>query len=517
MSNLPAVQDNDETSTHCLYMWKADSAMPYRPMYQDHGSNINGRGDNSNSTAEPNSQAGHGEEKRNNDMPVFSCFPNIPKEIRLNIWELVACGDPKTVDIWAHLKLGITSDELTWSQYVPEEYLKYMTLSQAKNVPPILHVCHEARTIGLKFYTPEVETKGAFNLPNNLDRVVTPRIWNRGFWHVASCGNGLETSSSRDGYIGLHHTDVNFIQQSNLIDYPGEIILYRFAEASFPKKVFGVPDSQPMSAYSLILSEPGILQSTRFWLTTRHVISNSLLHWMMNRKGDDWKRPNIELKVWGQPDCQLDLWDDTSPVRDYQTNEIGWTGLLSRLLQLNLTNCNLSKYHTTLSGFRHLPPTPPILQNHETAKYPNHNDTGVQVPLLPYASLYARSSIPSRLSSGNFRHSFVADLCRSPQPAQPVERSLEAADSTELHLGFLAGLEEHQSREQHEENAPKLITFTREQMGAMTREVYGMSREELIQHHDTKDLRSHVIARQVALLQWCEADDWLTKHLKENA
>ncbi|CAG8980733.1 hypothetical protein HYALB_00012931 [Hymenoscyphus albidus] len=66
-----------------------------------------------------------------------------------------------------------------------------------------------------------------------------------------------------------------------------------------------------------------------------------------------------------------------------------------------------------------------------------------------------------------------------------------------------------------EKNAPKLITFTREEMGAMTREVFNMSREQLIQHHHTMDLKSFVVARYLAVVQWREADSWLDEHLQK--
>ncbi|CAG8961873.1 hypothetical protein HYFRA_00013673 [Hymenoscyphus fraxineus] len=564
MSNLPAIQDNNKTTTHRLYMWKAESTRTCRPTYEDHGNNINGGGDNSNSTAGPNPQKGHGEEKRNNDKPVFTSFPNIPKEIRLKIWELVACGDPKTVDIWAHLKLDITSDESTWSQHIPEEYLKYMTLSKAKDVPSILHVCHEARTIGLKYYTPEVETKGAFNLPSNLDRVVTPRIWVN--WAVdtlllGTCSERLLGTQSRHYFriedfgmlhhvemvlkhlprgmatLALHHTDVNFIQQSNLIDYPGEIILYRFTEASFPKKVIGVPDSHPMSAYSLILSGPGILQSADFGLTIWHLMSDNRLHWMISQKGDDWKRPNVKLRVWGQPDHQPDLWDDTSPVPDCLTNELGWTGLLilfqtcllnntlvhnifdllcckpnSRLLQLDLANCNISKYHTTLSAFRHLPADTchRHLQSFKTTRQrniPTATTLVCRFYVLPRANLYAKFSVPSNrpLATLNILVSPTSVLCRPAQPAQPVQRSLEAPDSFELRLWLwhsnVAGSTAAPRVTAACASAAGLGYITEGQKSKMTLEVETMSLEQLTQHPHSEDMRSYVIARQVALLQ----------------
>jgi hypothetical protein len=78
---------------------------------------------------------------------AFTCFPLLPPELRLEIWEHAA-RHPRDIDIWAPK----TRFSPLASPHIQNIYpsFHYSTLSP---IPSILHTNHEARHVGLGFYS----------------------------------------------------------------------------------------------------------------------------------------------------------------------------------------------------------------------------------------------------------------------------------------------------------------------------------------------------------------------------
>ncbi|KAK0113468.1 hypothetical protein ONS96_014332 [Cadophora gregata f. sp. sojae] len=77
----------------------------------------------------------------------FALFPKLPAELRVRIWKL-ASNETRNVDIWVrNIHVGIWNSPYagtpTWSPYA---------LYSSTKAPSILHVCHESRVEGLKYY-----------------------------------------------------------------------------------------------------------------------------------------------------------------------------------------------------------------------------------------------------------------------------------------------------------------------------------------------------------------------------
>lgn len=232
---------------------------------------------------------------------VFALFQRFPKEIWLKIWHMVACSEPKVVDIWAHLKLGLTTDELASAPHIPAEYLKYKTLSKASKVPAILHVCKNAREVGLQYYAPEGKTKGAFNVPSDLNRVITPRIWvnwevdtlllvaptdkydgmpyfrKEDFLMLKHTEMVLERLPPKTAKLALYYTNLDFIQQMKHIEYPSEILLYNTFKM---EKAPGLPGSHPASSFSWILPRTTGFQLESSQHTKGLLKYEGVLEWM---------------------------------------------------------------------------------------------------------------------------------------------------------------------------------------------------------------------------------------------
>ncbi|CAG8961031.1 hypothetical protein HYFRA_00002571 [Hymenoscyphus fraxineus] len=109
---------------------------------------------------------------------MFTCFPQLPSELRMRIWRYSACVDPKNILLEAkstHYHDASTDKPIFIkpNDVVPDSakiFVSYRASSNALSPPALLHVSREARTIALEFYRPEESTKrfhGSFNTPHH--------------------------------------------------------------------------------------------------------------------------------------------------------------------------------------------------------------------------------------------------------------------------------------------------------------------------------------------------------------
>ncbi|CAG8977086.1 hypothetical protein HYALB_00012877 [Hymenoscyphus albidus] len=109
-------------------------------------------------------------------LAMFTCFPDLPTELRLIIWRYSACLDPKNIvlDAKSVLYHYTSTDESIPTRrmgIVPDSakiFVWYRATSNALSPPALLHVSSEARTIAFEFYRPEKSTErfqGSFNTP----------------------------------------------------------------------------------------------------------------------------------------------------------------------------------------------------------------------------------------------------------------------------------------------------------------------------------------------------------------
>ncbi|KAH8586284.1 hypothetical protein B0O99DRAFT_678881 [Bisporella sp. PMI_857] len=93
-------------------------------------------------------------------LSQFTCFPELPTELRLKIWGFAACH-PRSINIWSSdfgKKIGIP---LRANEDDETDFVIWKLCS--KTAPPtILSVCSESRTEALKYYRLEFGTEFKF-------------------------------------------------------------------------------------------------------------------------------------------------------------------------------------------------------------------------------------------------------------------------------------------------------------------------------------------------------------------
>lgn len=100
------------------------------------------------SVTSPSSSVVNGNGAPTATSQTFTCFPNLPLELRNTVWEY-ASNQPRNLDIWAPT---IGSLNFQWSpQHDKTEYTIHKFCS-TQPVPGVLHANRESRVVALKFY-----------------------------------------------------------------------------------------------------------------------------------------------------------------------------------------------------------------------------------------------------------------------------------------------------------------------------------------------------------------------------
>jgi len=89
---------------------------------------------------------------------TFTCFPALPIEIRLDIWER-ACFLPRNVDVRVKLIPPVLpAEEHILAPFGPDDFWAFRYAS-AHPAPAVLHANREARAVGLQHYELEFATR----------------------------------------------------------------------------------------------------------------------------------------------------------------------------------------------------------------------------------------------------------------------------------------------------------------------------------------------------------------------
>jgi hypothetical protein len=84
-------------------------------------------------------------------VATFEYFARLPPELRLMVWEEVSTN-PRCIDVWP---VSAENDE-GFDEFMENSAGVYfgppLKFRSHNPVPPVLHICREARYIGLRYY-----------------------------------------------------------------------------------------------------------------------------------------------------------------------------------------------------------------------------------------------------------------------------------------------------------------------------------------------------------------------------
>ena len=83
-------------------------------------------------------------------LSSFTCFPNLPTEVRERVWSFVHILTPSTF-----IRLYLCSSDLHYLLLKRTRYytVPWVLAAQIERVPTILHVCRESREVGRRCYS----------------------------------------------------------------------------------------------------------------------------------------------------------------------------------------------------------------------------------------------------------------------------------------------------------------------------------------------------------------------------
>ncbi|KAF8857016.1 hypothetical protein BDZ45DRAFT_674977 [Acephala macrosclerotiorum] len=108
---------------------------------------------------------------------TFTCFPNLPVEIRLKIWK-EACFQPRVIDSYLTCPGDEEESHYIWCLFSRDQFLTFVTIT-ARRAPEILHTSQEARKIGLENYTLEFGRTGETTVAGGTTLTLTtpPKVY----------------------------------------------------------------------------------------------------------------------------------------------------------------------------------------------------------------------------------------------------------------------------------------------------------------------------------------------------
>ncbi|CZR64274.1 uncharacterized protein PAC_14172 [Phialocephala subalpina] len=115
--------------------------------------------------------------KKNKPSSIFTCFPNLPVEIRMKIWK-EACFQPRVVDSYLTCPGDEEESHYIWHLFDRDQFLTFVTIT-ARRAPAILHTSQEARKIGLENYSLEFGRTGETTVAGDTTLTLTtpPKVY----------------------------------------------------------------------------------------------------------------------------------------------------------------------------------------------------------------------------------------------------------------------------------------------------------------------------------------------------